>query len=561
MTHFLLQKRRNLLLILIYLVLIILQMGLNTNKAAAAVRTAVTNTAVSATATPTTAPVEVKMAPTMTPMPAGPQLTVDVSQTSHLISPTIYGMAQTPADMLADLAIPLHRWGGNANERYNWQLGNAWNAARDWYYQNGSYGHTPDEGSISDRFLQTNLEQNVASLLTIPMVGWVASNTTGCAFPLPDGTCGDANGASCNRPGEVANRPSYSVAAPPQFMADWLTHLNDESLAVPFVSFGNEPLIWGTTHYDVHPQCTTYDEYLDRYLSYAGALRELAPNSQFIGPNSCCWWFYWNSMSENVDKNSHDGLDFLPWFLREMAAHEAETGVRLLDVLGVHYYPEGLYNNDASGDTAVHRLRSTRSLWDPTYRDESWIDEPIRLIPRMQELIETYYPGTEFGIGEWNFGADGTMNGAVTIADVLGIFGREDLYYATYWTHPEANSPGYFAFKMYSNFDDANGRFGGTQPLSIPLYPENPNEVGFYAARDRATGTLYLMLINKQPDQPYETTINLTNFGPAATAVRYQYDQTHPEDIVVMETAVSNNFNIELPPYSISLLVIPEATQ
>ena len=61
--------------------------------------------------------------------------------------------------------------------------------------------------------------------------------------------------------------------------------------------------------------------------------------------------------------------------------------------------------------------------------------------------------------------------------------------------------------------------------------------------------------------QPYETTINLTNFVPATTAVRYQYDQTHPEEIIVTETAVSNNFNIELPPYSISLLVIPEATQ
>lgn len=569
MKHFLMQRRRNTLLILIYLVLITMQMGLNMPEAEAAATTAVSTIPTPATAvvetavptsTPTAQPVEIRNAPP-TPTPTQPQLTIDASTSSHIISPYIYGMAQTPPEMLTDLAIPLHRWGGNANERYNWQIGSAWNSARDWYYQNGSYGHTLAEGSISDQFLQTNMDLEIASLLTIPLVGWVAGSTEGCAFPLTDGSCGDANGATCSNPGELANRAGYSVEASPQFIANWFTHLNENSLSVPFIGMGNEPLIWGITHYDVHPNCTTFNEYLGRYISYASAIQEISPDSQFIGPNSCCWWFYWNSLSEDVDRNRHDGMDFLPWFLREMAAYEAETGVRLLDVLGIHYYPEGLYNNNADEETAVHRTRATRSLWDPTYKDESWIDEPIMLIPRMKELIETHYPGTEFGLGEWNFGADGTMNGAVTIADALGIFGREDLYYAAYWTHPEPNSPGYFAFKMYTNFDGEGGRFGGAQPLSIPIYAENPNLTGSYAARDLETNTVYIMLINKQPGQPYETAINLSNFVPAETAVLYQYDPSNLDEIRVTETAVSNNFSVQLPPYSISLLVIPEASQ
>ena len=33
----------------------------------------------------------------------------------------------------------------------------------------------------------------------------------------------------------------------------------------------NEPELWGYTHYDVHPECPTYEEILDKYLTYATA--------------------------------------------------------------------------------------------------------------------------------------------------------------------------------------------------------------------------------------------------------------------------------------------------
>ena len=46
---------------------------------------------------------------------------------------------------------------------------------------------------------------------------------------------------------------------------------------------------------------------------------------------------------------------------------------------------------------------------------------------------------------EWNWGADKTMNGALALADVLGILGREDVYLANYWRYPEPQSPGFFA--------------------------------------------------------------------------------------------------------------------
>ena len=33
-----------------------------------------------------------------------------------------------------------------------------------------------------------------------------------------------------------------------------------------FIAMDNEPELWGDTHYDVHPECPTYEEILDKYL-------------------------------------------------------------------------------------------------------------------------------------------------------------------------------------------------------------------------------------------------------------------------------------------------------
>ena len=86
----------------------------------------------------------------------------------------------------------------------------------------------------------------------------------------------------------------------------------------------------------------------------------------------------------------------------------------------------------------LRRNRSTRSLWDPNYVDETWINDKVQLIPRLQNWVNTYYPGTPIGITEYNWGAENHINGATTQADIFGIFGREGLDMAARWTTPDA---------------------------------------------------------------------------------------------------------------------------
>ena len=106
-------------------------------------------------------------------------------------------------------------------------------------------------------------------------------------------------------------------------------------------------------------------------------------------------------------RHDHDPVDAV-----ETRRHRLR---RALDVLDVHYYPQGdgIYGAAADAATAARRLRSTRSLWDPTYKDESWINDTVRLIPRLKEWIQQNYPGLGFQIGEYNFGAEDHIAGGV----------------------------------------------------------------------------------------------------------------------------------------------------
>lgn len=159
------------------------------------------------------------------------------------------------------------------------------------------------------------------------------------------------------------------------------------------------------------------------------------------------------------DNAAHNNTDFLPWFLSEMKAAESTHGKRLLDYLDLHYYFQGNTTADDAPTRAL-RMRMTRSFWDSTYVDESWIgtdpaqnSEPnpnvVMLIPRFQQLIAERYPGTKLSVSEWDSTADSDISGGLVTADSLGIFGKFGLDSATYWSDPDPTSAAGLAYWLY----------------------------------------------------------------------------------------------------------------
>jgi len=330
-----------------------------------------------------------------------------------------------------------------------------------------------------------------------------------------------------------------------------------------FYNLDNEPMLWNSTHRDVHPDPTTYDEMRDRTWAYAGAIKSADPTAKTLGPVVWGWCAYFYSAADGCgpgdDRQAHGNMDFVDWYLGQMKSYQDTHGVRILDDVDVHYYPQanGVALSPA-GSPAVQalRLRSTRSLWDPAYTDESWINRPAYLIPRMKQWVANNYPGTGLAITEYNWGALDHINGALAQADVLGLFGREGLDLATLWAPPEAaNAPGIFAFRLYLDYDGQGSAFGET---SVHAASADPDKLAIYAARRSRDGALTLVTINKT-GQALTSTVTLTNSQPASTAQVYRYSAANLAAIVREpdQAVTASGFMAVLPADSMTLFILP----
>jgi hypothetical protein len=307
-------------------------------------------------------------------------------------------------------------------------------------------------------------------------------------------------------------------------------------------------------------------EIRDKCFDYAGMVKSNDAGAMVLAPEEWGWSGYFYSgydqqygsqhnWSSFPDRNAHGGWDYMPWLLDQFHQRANTTGQRLLDYFTLHYYPQsGEYGNDVSSTMQLTRNRSTRSLWDTSYLDTSWINSIVMLIPRMKNWVALYYPGTKIGITEYNWGAENHINGATAQADILGIFGREGLDLANRWTTPDSSTPTYKAMKLYRNYDGIKSTFGDT---SVNAVVPNPDNVSAFAAVRSVDNALTIMVINKQLSSTATLNIAVTNFVNVGAAQVWQLTSanviTHLSDISFNGTSLNNT----VPAQSITLYVLP----
>jgi hypothetical protein len=199
----------------------------------------------------------------------------------------------------------------------------------------------------------------------------------------------------------------------------------------------------------------------------------------------------------------------------------------------------------------VVRIRSTRSLWDPSYVDESWIDEPIQVLPLLRRWIEENYRGRKISLGEWNFGAEDHMSGGLAVAEALGRFADEGIHSAYYWTYPPDRSPAYWAFRAYRNFDGEGGRF---LDRSAPVKGE-ARLASLFASRDEAGERVVAVLLNHDPGSPLHAEVGLESCGTvsAARAFSYSGDASGFAAHAAPESA-EGRLDVTVEPYSITAI-------
>ena len=424
----------------------------------------------------------------------------------------------------------MRRWGGNSTTRYSWQDDIA-NHASDWFFYNiesqADPGTLPD-GSTADLFVDATKAAGGETVLTVPLIGWTptdrvrrwgfsvakygAQQQTECTVTGDPPWCQPDAGNGNHTDGSpiTGNDPhDTSREIGPDFVTGWMQHLAGRvgaagSGGVRLFALDNEPDLWNSTHRDVHPAPLSYDEIWQRTVDYASAIKAQDPGALVLGPVPWGWCaYFWSALDGcgdgGPDLAAHGGVHYLEWYLQQAHDYEMANGVRLVDYLDIHYYPQA--GNVALTDdesVAALRLRTLKSLYDPTYIDESWIGTccgptAVNLIPRMKGWIADRYPGTRLAITEYNWGGDTGISSALAQAEALAIFGREGVDLATRWVAPDSGSRVEDAFRLYLDYDGGGATVSGD---SVQAVSGNVDDVGSYAVAGAGT-RLFLLLFNK----------------------------------------------------------------
>ncbi len=526
------------------------------------------------------------------PVVVGPMtITIDGRRNRHAIDPRIYGVAFASSNDVADLNVPLNRSGGNATTRYNWQQ-NSFQTAFDWFFQSLPYDSAVP-GENADTFITDSRAGGAEPMITIPMIGWAADVTTnrvkrwsfsvakyGAQTETEASRTGYAPWASTDAGNGIAqgsgqfitnnNLLDANMPVTSTFQKGWIQHLTNRwgtasTGGLRYYLLDNEMSIWHSTHRDVVKTGINMEQSRDRMIEYASMIKQVDPGATIFGPEEWGWAAFLlsgydqqvsdaNGYTSFPDKAAHGNWDYLPWLLDQLRRTNNATGQRLLDVCSVHYYPQGgEFSTNVTTDLQMLRNRSTRSLWDPSYVDESWISTPVYLIPRLKSWISTNYAGTKTAITEYSWGAENHINGATAQADVLGIFGREGLDMATRWTSPENTTPVYKAIKMYRNYDNNKSTFGS---MGVFGDAPNPDEVSVFAAIRTNDLALTVMLINKA-FTTNAVNLRLTNYLAMTTASVWQLNASNTIAHLPNITNITNQLSYTLPAQSITLFVIP----
>jgi len=549
--------------------------------------------------------------------------TINVLANRHTISPYIYGGAfPAGTSAITDTGTTVVRWGGNGASTYNWQLFTD-NADNDYYFEDFTFcglGGFASGATCTDtnstQFITDVTAANSRPLMTMVMLPWVAQSaeTPGasgnghwsfpqteypnqCSFDQYNADAGNGIVAgTCNN-----NPPTYITATNAdlnrayfpllddhtqtcnvgtcEYRSDWAaalaTAFGSGTCAIPytqitschFYDMDNEIDIWGGTHRDVHPNPTTFEELSSVYLTEAGLLKTWDAAAVRLGPVSCCWYYYWRSATGASDTSSHGGVDFLPWWLNEVAWSDAVSGTRTLDMFDIHAYPDADTSGLSQTQLQALAVKIYRDWWDPTFNSaasyirgggfsiEPLDGKPFR-IPRMRALVNQIYPGTAFSITEWSaaFAGESDFSTAIGDADAYGVLGRERVSLSTRWTAPTSTNPNYQALKLFTNYDGSHHGFG---TMSVEAtHNASPDLFSIYSALNSAETQMTILVLDKDPANAAQVTFTTTGFTPSGTETTYTLSQSSPTAIVASSSQAWSSTQT-FAPYTATLLVVP----
>ncbi|MCQ2091491.1 MAG: glycoside hydrolase [Fibrobacter sp.] len=408
---------------------------------------------------------------------------------------------------------------GNNATRYNWRK--KLTVHPDWY--NNVYSHDWD---ITAKKVLDNLP-GVNAMYAFQLTGYAAASTE---YNFSDWNFYQEHGAWAKATldlaggGEVADdgttlikagdyslyNESWPADSTVGIISHWRDELKYDMSRFQYWSMDNEMEIWNGTHGDL-PLDMDPDFLVERYIDVAKKARAAWKDVKLTGPVVANEWQWCTTGASEGKSGLGKGEDrnycWLEYFIKRIAEEQKKSGVRLLDVFDMHWYP--------TEKTYAERVNWHRVFFDTTYNYSGtngmklvtgkWDNNQTKeyVFKRVNDWLNQYFGeghGITLGITETSIiDEKDPMTTALTYASWIGTFMDNDVEIFTPWTWGDGM---YETVHLFSRY----GHEARVQSTS-----SNDSLVSAYSSVTPKVDSMTVILVNRS--EQASQTVNLSMKG------------------------------------------------
>ena len=476
---------------------------------------------------------------------------------------------------------------GNNATRYNWR--HKMTVHPDWYNNVYSHDWTITAQKVLDKM------PGVDAMYAFQLTGYAASSTD---YNFPDWNWKQEHGTYATQTfdlaggGEVSedgktlikagDASLYNMEWPADSTVAIIPHWKDElkfdMSRFKYWSMDNEMEIWRGTHSDLDLPVTG-DFLVERYIDVAKKARAAWGDIKLTGPVAANEW-QWCSVSSYNKEDRPKGEDrnycWLEYFIMKVAEEQKKSGVRLLDVFDIHWYPT---EKDYESRVNWHRV-----MFDTTYNypgangikmaGGNWDNKITKeyIFVRINQWLEKYFGkdhGITLGITETSILDNDPMVTALIYASFLGTMQDNGVEIFTPWTWGDGMYETVHLFSRYGH------------PNRVQSTSSNDSLVSAYSSISNKGDSLTVIFVNRAEKDAQEINLDLANFASDGTVKTLTLQNLKGETFVshtsnaLKENAVEaktqgettpatgysiNRFKMTLPAKSITAVLLTTTT-
>ena len=456
---------------------------------------------------------------------------------------------------------------GNNATRYNWRK--KLTVHPDWY--NNVYAHDWDitAKTIQDKLPGANamyafqLSGYAASSADYNFNDWDFYQTNGSwaksTLDLAGGGVASADGQTALKTGDYSlyneEWPADSTVA---ILNHWKDDVKLDMKRFEYWSMDNEMEIWSGTHSDL-PLTVTQQFLVERYLDVAKKAKKAWKDIKLTGPVAANEW-QWCGVDSDPNAAEERNYCWLEYFIKKVAEAQKASGVKLLDVLDIHWYP--------TEKTYEDRINWHRVFFDTTYVypgangikkvNGGWDNSIVKefIFKRLNDWMNAYF-GKNHGIGlgltETDLTTDDAMLTALIYASFLGTFMDNGVELFTPWSWGDGMDEVAHLFIRYGH------------EFRVASTSSNDSLVSAYSSVTESQDSMTIILVNRSEKMSQTVNLSVENFEALPQVQTLTLSDlsgetfvSHTENALRHGTAVASDakFSLELPAKSITALLL-----